>query len=232
MLDNRYLNYQVKTWMSGNLAHFDISSKHLSLNDLDESLLATILSYALPERRTGFIPSIMNTAKISKKTASARPPPNFLLVNKKFLHIGKQVWSKTDFAHIYVNSWTPLHRGLVSSIGDFPFVSLTLDIRRGERALGERLVPSAFGAKLRELVKEMKSVEVLLIRVWHGLGSLGPVSEIIMNSFSELRVAQAINIASIVSTDRGIDEDRGCPGLPSEFYMKYFVSHLLRKEPC
>jgi hypothetical protein len=229
MLDDRYLNYQVKTWMSGNLGHFEISSKHLSLNDLDESLLATILSYALPERRPGLIPSIMDTAKMFKKTASARPPPSFLLVNKKFLHIGKQVWSKTDFTHIYINSWTPLHRGLVSSIGDFPFVSLTLDIRRGERALGEKLVPSAFGAKLRELLKEMKSVEILLIRVWHGLGSLGPVSEIIMNNFASVRVGQAINDASIVSTDRGIDENRGCPGLLSEFYMKNFVSHLLRK---
>jgi hypothetical protein len=229
MLDKHYLNYQVKTWMSGNLAHFDISSKKPSLNDLHESLLATILSYALPERRSGFIPSIMNTAKMFKKTASARPPPSFLLVNKKFLHVGKQVWSKTDFTHIYVNSWTPLHRGLVSSIGDFPFVSLTLDIRRGERALGEKLVPFTFGAKIRELVHEMKSVEVLLVRVWHGLGSLGPVPEIIMNNFASVKVGQAINIASIVSTNRGIDEDRGCPGLLSEFYMKNFVSHLLRK---
>jgi hypothetical protein len=231
MFEYPYLNYQVKTWMSGSLAHFDTSSKRLCLNDLHESLLTTILSHALPERRPGFIPSIMNTAKIFTKTASARPPPSFLLVNKKFLHVGKQVWSKTDFAHVYINSWTPLHRGLISSIGDFPFVCLTLDIRRGERALGEKLVPSAFGAKLRDLLKEMKSVEVLLIRVWHGLGNLGPVSEIIMNNFKDVRVAQAINIASIVSTDRGIDKDRGCPGLLSEFYMENFVSHLLRKLP-
>jgi hypothetical protein len=231
MFENPYLNYQVKTWMSGNLAHFDISSITPSLDNLHESLLATILSHALPERRAGFIPSIMNTAKMFTKTATARPPPSFLLVNKKLLHIGKQVWSKTDFAHVYVNSWTPLHKGLISSIGDFPFVCLTINIRRGERALGEKLVPSAFGAKLRELLKELQSVEVLLIRVWHGPGSLGPVSEIIMNNFKDVRVAQAINIASIVSTDRGIDKDRGCPGLLSEFYMENFVSHLLRKSP-
>jgi hypothetical protein len=109
---------------------------------------------------------------------------------------------------------------------------LTLDIRRGERSLGEKLVPSAFGAKLRELLHEMNNLQVLLIRVWHGLGSLGPVSEIIMNNFANVRVAQAVNIASIVSTERGIDENRGCPGLLSEFYMENFVSHLLRKSPC
>jgi hypothetical protein len=77
----------------------------------------------------------------------------------------------------------------------------------------------------------MKNLQVLLIRVWHGLGSLGPVSEIIMNNFANVRVAQAVNIASIVSPERGIDEDRGCPGLLSEFYIENFVSHLLRKSP-
>jgi len=125
-----------------------------------------------------------------------------------------------------------LHRGLISSARDFPFVVMTLDIRRGERSLGEKLVPSAFGAKLRELLFEMKSLEVLLIRVWHGLGSLGPVSEIIMNNFTGVRVGQAVNIASIVNTSHGIDEDRGCPGLLSESYMENFVSHILRKSPA
>lgn len=81
-----------------------------------------------------------------------------------------------------------MHRGLISSVNDFPFVVMALDIRRGERALGEKLVPSAFGAKLRELLHEMKSLEVLLIRVWHGIGSLGRVSEIIMNNFTGVKV--------------------------------------------
>jgi hypothetical protein len=77
----------------------------------------------------------------------------------------------------------------------------------------------------------MKHLEVLLIRVWHGIGSLGSVSEIIMNNFSSVRVTQAVNITSIVSAGGGIDEDRGCPGLLSEVYMENFVSHLLRKSP-
>jgi hypothetical protein len=234
MAINRYLEWQKDRMAARPLA--DLANLHLSrprptLNTLPESLLATILSHALPDRRDGFISSIMNTAKMFKKTSSARPTPTFILVNKKFLHIGKQVWLKTDFSHIYINSWTPLHKGLISSASNLPFVVLTLDIRRGERALGERLVPSAFGAKLRELLHEMKNLQVLLIRVWHGLGSLGPVSEIIMNNFANVRVAQAVNIASIVSTERGIDEDRGCPGLLSEFYIENFVSHLLRKSP-
>jgi len=71
----------------------------------------------------------------------------------------------SDFCHVYVISCAPLHRGLISSASDFPFVVMTLDIRRGERSLGEKLVSSAFGAKLRELLHEMKSLEVLLIRV-------------------------------------------------------------------
>jgi len=61
----------------------------------------------------------------------------------------------------------------------------------------------------------MKSLEVLLIREWHGIGSLGPVSEIILNTFSKVRVGQAVNIASIVYTAHGIDEDYGCPSLLS-----------------
>ena len=202
-----------------------------TLNGLPDPLLATILSHALPLRRDGFINSIMNTARMNKKTTSARPAPNFMLVNKKFHRVGKHVWLKTDFCHIYMNSWAPLHRGLISCASELPFVVMTLDIRRGERILGEKLVPSAFGAKLRELLHEMKHLEVLLIRVWHGLGSLGPVSEIIMNNFSGVRVGQAVNIASIVLTANGIDEDRGCPGLLSESYMENCVSHLLRKSP-
>ena len=230
MTTNRYLEWQKSRLTAPDLANLSLSSK-TRLNNLPENLFAIILSHALPERRPGFISSIMNTAKMFKKTSCARPTPTFLLVNKKFLHVGKQVWSKTDFSHVYINSWTPLHRSLISSAGNLPFVVLTLDIRRGERTLGEKFVPSAFGAKLRELLHEMKNLEVLLIRVWHGLGSLGPVSEIIMNNFARVRVAQAVNIASIVSTDRRIDEDRGCPGLLSEFYMENFVSHLLRKIP-
>jgi hypothetical protein len=74
-------------------------------------------------------------------------------------------------------------------------------------------------------------VEVLLVRVWHGIGSLGPVSEIIMINFSTVRVSQAVNIASIVSTGGGINENRGCPGLLSESYIENFISHLLRKSP-
>jgi hypothetical protein len=231
MTSNKYLKHQVESWMVDHTDHLDVQPQKPSLNNLPDTLLSTILTHALPERRAGFTSSIMNTARMFKKTATARPTPNFLLVNKKFSRVGKQVWAQTDFCHIYMNSWTPLPRGLVSSINSFPFVVMTLDIRRGERALGEKLVPSAFGAKIRELVKEMKHLEVLLIRVWHGMGSLGPVSEIIMNNFSSVRVGQAINIASIVSTGEGIDKDRGCPGLLSEAYMQNFISHLLRKSP-
>jgi hypothetical protein len=57
------------------------------------------------------------------------------------------------------------------------------------------------------------------------------MSEIMMNNFASVRVAQAVNIASIVSTGGGIDEDRSCPGLLSDVYMETFVSHLLRKSP-
>jgi hypothetical protein len=85
----------------------------------------------------------MNTARMFKSSATARPTPDFLLVNKNFNLVGKQVWAQTDFCHVYMNSWTPLPRGLVSSISSFPFIVMTLDIRRGERALGEKLVPSA-----------------------------------------------------------------------------------------
>ncbi|KEQ74960.1 hypothetical protein M436DRAFT_80413 [Aureobasidium namibiae CBS 147.97] len=84
---------------------------------------------------------------------------------------------------------------------------MALDIRRGKRSLGEKLVPSVFGAKLHELLHKMKSLEVLLNRVWHGIGSLGPVSGIMMNNFSEVKVGQAVNIASIVYTAHGIDEN-------------------------
>jgi hypothetical protein len=60
-----------------------------------------------------------------------------------------------------MNSWTPLYRGLVSSISSFLFVVMTLDIRRGERTPGEKLVPSAFGAEMREPVNELKHLDVL-----------------------------------------------------------------------
>jgi hypothetical protein len=109
MTTNRYLEWQKNRMTAGHLA--DLANLHLTrprptLNNLPENLLATILSHALPDRRDGFIPSIMNTAVMFKKTSSARPTPTFLLVNKKFLHIGKQVWLKTDFSHVYINSWT------------------------------------------------------------------------------------------------------------------------------
>lgn len=201
----------------------------LTITDLPRVIFATILSHALPDRRDGFIPSILNTAKIFKKTSAARPAPKFLLASKKFSRIGKQVWLQSDFSHVYINSWTPLHRGLISSAGAISFVVLTLDIRSGDRALNQKLIPSVLGAKLRELLHEMKNLEVLLLRVWHGIGSLAPVSEIIMNNFSGVRVAQAVNIASILSLEGGIDEDRGCPGLLSDYYIRNFVSHLLRK---
>jgi len=231
MTTNRYLEWQKNHLRDNNLTD-PRSPLAPTLNNLPEPLLGTILSHALPERRYDFTSNIMNTAKMFKKTSTARPTPKFLLVNKKFFQIGRQVWLMTDFNHIYINSWNTLHKGLISSAADLPFVVMSLDIRRGERSLGEKLVPSAFGAKLRELLHEMKNVQVLLIRVWHGIGSLGPVSEIIMNNFSGLRVAQAVNIASILSTEGGVDEDRGCPGLLSESYMENFVSHLLRKLPC
>lgn len=226
-----YYKYQLKKVVGVDFDRLALPPRIPALNDLPDPLLATILSHALSSRRDGFLDSIMNTARMNKKTTSARPVPNFLLVNKKFHRVGMQVWLKTDFCHIYVNSWAPLHRGLISCASDLPFVVMTLDIRRGERSLGEKLVPSAFGAKLRELLHEMKQLEVLLIRVWHGLGSLGPVSEIIMNNFAGVRVGQAVDISSIVSTAHGIDEDRGCPGLLSESYMENFVSRLLRRVP-
>jgi hypothetical protein len=114
-----------------------------SLNNLSESLLATVLSHALPERRPGLTSSIMNTARMFKRTTTARPISNFLLVNKKFNRVGQQVWAQTDFCHVYMNSWTPLPRGLVSSISSFPLVVMALDIRRGDRSLSENLVSSA-----------------------------------------------------------------------------------------
>jgi len=40
---------------------------------------------------SSFQTSIMNTAKMNKKTTSARMCLNFLLVNKKFNRVGKQV---------------------------------------------------------------------------------------------------------------------------------------------
>jgi hypothetical protein len=39
------------------------------------------------------------------------------------------------------------------------------------------------------------------------------VSEIILNTFDSVRVAQAVDITSVVSTGGDIDEDRGCPDL-------------------
>ncbi|KAK5999410.1 hypothetical protein QM012_005535 [Aureobasidium pullulans] len=226
MSTNRYLDYQRDYMTSGALNRLAHPLK-LTLANLPKTILATMLSHALPDRRDGFIPSILNTAKMFKKTSTARFAPKFLLVNKRFLHIGKQVWLQTDFSHVYINSWAPLHKGLISSASTISFVCLTLDIRRGERALNEKLVPSAFGKKLRELLHDMQNLEVLLVRVWHGIGSLGPVSEIIMNNLAGVRVAQAVNVASIVSTERGFDQDRGCPGLLSDFYVTNFVSHLL-----
>lgn len=229
MTFKEYYEYQLKSVLGEDFDRLTLTPRIPNLNGLPDPLLATILSHALPSPRDGFLPSIKNTTRMNNRTTSARRAPNFLLVNKKFHRVGKQVWLKSDFCHIYINSWAPLHRGLISCAGDLPFVVMTLDIRRGERALGQKLVPSAFGAKLRELLRGMKSLEVLLIRVWHGMSSLGPVSEIIMNNFSGVRVGQAVNIASIVSTANGIDEDRGCPGLLSESYMVNFVSHLLRE---
>jgi hypothetical protein len=64
-----------------------------------------------------------------------------------------------------------------------------------------------------------------------GLDSSPHKSEIITNNFPSVRFAQAVNIASIVSTGGGVNENRGCPGLLSEVYMENFVSHLLRKSP-
>lgn len=228
MSTNRYLDYQKEYMASRDFNRPDLPPK-LTLADLPTHILATILSHALPERREGFLPSILNTANMFKKTSTARPAPKFLLVNKRMLRIGKQVWLQTDFSHVYINSWAPLHKGLVASASTMSFVVLTLDIRRGERALNQKLVPSAISAKLRELLQNMKNLEVLLIRIWHGIGSLAPVSEIIMNNFTGVRVAQAVNIASIVSTEKGFDQDKGCPGLLSEVYIKNFMSHLLRK---
>ncbi|KAH0384083.1 hypothetical protein KCU92_g4788, partial [Aureobasidium melanogenum] len=226
MSTNRYLDYQRNYMTSIKFDRLALPSK-LTINNLPTQLFATILSHALSERRDGFIPSILNTAKMFKKTSTARPAPKYLLVNKRFSRIGKQVWLQTDFSHVYINSWTPLHKGLISSASTMSFVVLSLDIRRGDRALNEKLVPSAFGAKLRELLHEMKNLEVLMVRVWHGIGSLGPVSEIIMNNFSGVRVKQAVNIASILSLEGGVDRDRGCPGLLSVYYIKNFMSHLL-----
>ncbi|KAH0285084.1 hypothetical protein M436DRAFT_86021 [Aureobasidium namibiae CBS 147.97] len=227
MSSKYFVKCQLRIRLGEDLERLTLEPRIPTLNGLPEPLPATILSHALSRRRDGFLTSIMTTAKMNTKTTSARPCPNFLLVNKKFHRVGKQVWLTTDFCHIYVNSWTPLHRGLISSARDFPFLVMTIDIRRGERSLGEKLIPSAFGAKLRESLQEMKSLEVLLIRVWHGLGSLGPVSEIIMNNFTGVKVGQAVNIASIVNTSHCIDGDRGCPGLLSESYMENFVSHFL-----
>jgi len=61
---------------------------------------ATIFSHALSRRRDGFLSSIMNTAKMNKKTTHARPAPKFLLVNKKCHRGGKQVWLTTKLCHI------------------------------------------------------------------------------------------------------------------------------------
>ncbi|KAG9665341.1 hypothetical protein KCU64_g11, partial [Aureobasidium melanogenum] len=207
MSTNRYIDYQRNYMASIKFDRLALPPK-LTINDLPTLLFATILSHALPERRDGFIPSILNTAKMFKKTSTARPTPGYLLVNKRFSRIGRQVWLQTDFSHVYINSWAPLHKGLISSASTMSFVVLSLDIRRGDRALNEKLVPSAFGAKLRELLHEMKNLEVLMIRVWHGIGSLAPVSEIIMNNFSGVRVRQAVNIASILSLEGGVDHDR------------------------
>ncbi|KAH0151092.1 hypothetical protein KCU67_g10400, partial [Aureobasidium melanogenum] len=226
MSTDRYLDYQRNYMTSSKFDRLALPPK-LTINNLPTQLFATILSHALSERRDGFIPSILNTAKMFKKTSTARPAPRYLLVNKRFSRIGKQVWLQTDFSHVYINSWTPLHKGLISSASTMSFVVLSLDIRRGDRAFNEKLVPSAFGAKLRELLHEMKNLEVLMVRVWHGIGSLGPVSEIIMNNFSGVRVKQAVNIASILSLEGGVDRDRGCPGLLSVHYIKNFMSHLL-----
>ncbi|KAG9693610.1 hypothetical protein KCU95_g6406, partial [Aureobasidium melanogenum] len=226
MSSNHYLDYQKERMTSIKFDRLAFPPK-LTINDLPNIFLANILSHALPDRRDGFISSIMNTAKMFKKTSTARPCPRYLTVNKRFSRIGKQVWLQTDFSHVYINSWTPLHRGLIVSASEMSFVVLSLDIRRGERVLNQKLVPSALGAKLRELLHEMKNLEVLMVRVWHGIGSLGPVSEIIMNNFSCVRVKQAVNIASILSLEGGVDHDRGCPGLLSNYYIKHFMSHLL-----
>lgn len=227
MSTNRYLDYQRGYTAATKFDRLALPPK-VTITDLPKVIFATILSHALPDRRDGFIPSILNTAKMFKKTSTARPAPRYLLVNKEFSRIGKQVWLQSDFSHVYINSCAPLHKDLIASASTMSFVVLTLDIRRGERALNQKLVPSALGAKLRELLREMKNLEVLLLRVWHGIGSLAPVSEIIMNNFSGVRVAQAVNIASILSLEGGIDEDRGCPGLLSDYYIRNFVSHLLR----
>ncbi|KAG9652948.1 hypothetical protein KCV04_g52, partial [Aureobasidium melanogenum] len=226
MSTNHYLDYQRDHMASIKFDRLALPLE-LTINDLPTQLFATVLSHALSDRRNGFLPSILNTAKMFKKTSTARPAPTYLLVNKRFSRIGKQVWLQTDFSHIYINSWAPLHRGLIASASKMSFVSLSLDIRRGERALNEKLVPSALGAKLRELLHEMKNLEVLMVRVWHGIGSLAPVSEIIMNNFSGVRVKQAVNIASILCLEGGVDQDRGCPGLLSDYYIKNFMSHLL-----
>ncbi|KAG9606287.1 hypothetical protein KCU77_g201, partial [Aureobasidium melanogenum] len=226
MSTNRYLNYQRNYMASIKFDRFALPPK-LTINDLPAQLFATILSHALSDRRDGFIPSILNTAKMFRKTLTTRPAPGYLLVNKRFSRIGKQVWLQTDFSHVYIDSWTPLHKGLVASASTMSFVVLTLDIRGGDRALNEKLVPSAFRAKLRGLLHEMKNLEVLMVRVWHGIGSLAPVSEIIMNNFSGVRVKQAVNIASILFLEGGVDRDRGCPGLLSDYYIKNFMSHLL-----
>lgn len=69
---------------------------------------------------------------------------------------------------------------MISSVTTIFFVVLTLDIRRYNRALRKKLVPSAFGTKFRELFHRMKNLNVVLTKVWHRVGSIGPVSEIIM----------------------------------------------------
>ncbi|KAH0365929.1 hypothetical protein KCU65_g5698, partial [Aureobasidium melanogenum] len=226
MSTNCYLDYQKERMAYIKFDRLAFPPK-LTINDLPNLFLAHILKLALPDRRDGFISSIMNTAKMFKKTSSARPAPGYLTVNKRFSRIGKQVWLQTDFSHVYINSWSPLHKGLIASTSDMSFVVLSLDVRRGDRSLNQKLVPSALGAKLRELLHEMKNLEVLMVRVWHGIGSLAPVSEIIMNNFSKVRVRQAVNIASILSLEGGVDHDRGCPGLLSNYYIKHFMSHLL-----
>ncbi|KAG9711327.1 hypothetical protein KCU69_g62, partial [Aureobasidium melanogenum] len=158
MSTNRYLNYQRNYMASIKFDRFALPPK-LTINDLPAQLFATILSHALSDRRDGFIPSILNTAKMFRKTLTTRPAPGYLLVNKRFSRIGKQVWLQTDFSHVYIDSWTPLHKGLVASASTMSFVVLTLDIRGGDRALNEKLVPSAFRAKLRGLLHEMKNLE-------------------------------------------------------------------------
>jgi hypothetical protein len=220
-----YLAYQEERMLISPF-YAPVQSSKLTFLDLPEYILSYIFYLAMEPRDEGLMHKISAGNDMIRQTRNCIPMPKFLLINKYLDAFVRHVWLHQQYTHIYLNSWNDLHPGLLACTDDLTLVAITLDVRQGVREAGQKLVPSAFCAKIRSLVSNMKSIDVLLIRLWHGPGSLGPVCETILNAFAGVKAFKACNISSNLTLDAGLNWQGKFPGIVSARYMKHFVSSV------